>query len=193
MDQNKHVSKRKHQGTGGVGKEVVLSLVERKGKVRSHHISAEKNMSPHGVIVKFAGRELTEEKFPSVHQHGAIDGTVTGIRGKDETIHITLNSEGRQVSGCETNRTIAKQLGAKLYEPVRLFGRGRWSRDADGVWILEYFKIESFECLEDVPLMTALAALRSIPTKWDDNAYSELDAMRHGKGKRNGGRMGRNK
>jgi len=39
-EKNKHASKRKHQGTGGVGKEAVLSLVERKGRVRSHHIPA---------------------------------------------------------------------------------------------------------------------------------------------------------
>ena len=39
-EKNKHASKRKHQGTGGVGKEAVFALVERGGKVRSHHIPA---------------------------------------------------------------------------------------------------------------------------------------------------------
>jgi hypothetical protein len=38
LEKNKHRSKRKHLGTGGVGKEPVLSLVERGGKVRSHHV-----------------------------------------------------------------------------------------------------------------------------------------------------------
>ena len=122
--------------------------------------------------MRFPGREIAEEKFASIRQQGSIDGIVTGIRGKDETIHITIQSEGQQVSGCETNRTIAKQLGAKLFEPVRLFGRGRWSRDADGVWSLLYFKIESFDALEDVPLGNALAALRAIPTEWGDGAYT---------------------
>ena len=37
-EKNKHASKRKHVGTGGAGKEAVFSLVERKGKVRSHHV-----------------------------------------------------------------------------------------------------------------------------------------------------------
>jgi transposase-like protein len=40
LEKNKHRSKRQHRGTGGVGKEAVLSLVERGGKVRSHHIQA---------------------------------------------------------------------------------------------------------------------------------------------------------
>lgn len=37
---NQHAKKRKHIGTGGAGKEAVFSLVERKGKVRSHHVPA---------------------------------------------------------------------------------------------------------------------------------------------------------
>jgi transposase-like protein len=40
LEKNKHRSKRKHLGTGGAGKEAVLSLVERGGRVRSHHIPA---------------------------------------------------------------------------------------------------------------------------------------------------------
>jgi hypothetical protein len=147
-----------------------------------------RDTGPRGIVIRFPGRELAEEKFASIRQQGSIDGIVTGIRGKDETIHITLQSEGQQISGCETTRTIAKQLAAKYLEPVRLFGRGSWSRDADGVWSLVKFKIESFEALQDVPLASALDALRAIPTEWGDDAYTELDKMRHGPGdKRNGG------
>jgi hypothetical protein len=38
----------KHKGTGGVGKEAVYSLVERGGKVRSHHVPSvnAKNLAP---------------------------------------------------------------------------------------------------------------------------------------------------
>jgi transposase-like protein len=39
-EKNKHASKRQHLGTGGIGKEAVFALVERGGKVRSHHIPA---------------------------------------------------------------------------------------------------------------------------------------------------------
>lgn len=40
LEKNKHASKRKHVGTGGAGKEAVFSLVERGGKVQSHHVPA---------------------------------------------------------------------------------------------------------------------------------------------------------
>ena len=143
---------------------------------------------PQGISLAFRGRELAEEAFTSINQHGSIDGIITGIRGKDETIHITLQFEGAQISGCETNRMIAKQLGARLFEPVRLFGRGRWARDADGVWTLLKFRVESFETLDGAPLTTALAALRSVPAAWDDESFSELLAIRRGPGgKRHGG------
>ena len=39
LEKNKHASKRKHVGTGGSGKEAVFSLVERGGRVRSHHVT----------------------------------------------------------------------------------------------------------------------------------------------------------
>ncbi len=48
LEKNKHRCKRKHAGTGGAGKEAVYSLVERGGRVRSHHVPAvtAKNLGP---------------------------------------------------------------------------------------------------------------------------------------------------
>src|SRR6516165_6373946 len=37
-EKNKHRNKRHNTGTGGVGKEIMFSLVERGGGVRSHHV-----------------------------------------------------------------------------------------------------------------------------------------------------------
>lgn len=142
-----------------------------------------------GVVVRFPGRELTQEKFPSVRQHGSIDGIITGIRGRDATAHVTLQSEGQQLSGCEIrDRSLAKQLAAKYLEPVRLFGRGKWTRDADGVWQLEDFRVESFQALDAAPLGKALEELRAVSVEWGDDEYSRLTDDRIGPAgsKRNG-------
>jgi transposase-like protein len=40
LEKNKHRNRREHKGTGGAGKEAVFALVERGGRVRSHHIPA---------------------------------------------------------------------------------------------------------------------------------------------------------
>lgn len=139
------------------------------------------------VIVRFPGREVVTEKFASVRQQGTIDGMVMRVGGQDDTVPIWLEAEGKQIARCHTNRHIAKQLGAKLFEQVRLFGRGRWGRDSDGNWSLLEFKIENFEPLDDAPLTSALAALRAIPMEFGENAYRELGDMRHGGIKGNGG------
>ena len=131
-------------------------------------------------IIRFPGREEAEETFPAVRQQGSIDGVVVRIGGKDETVHVTLESENEQIAGCYTTRQIAKELGHRLFEPVRLFGRGRWNRDNDGRWSLLDFKIESFEPLVDVPLSEALTQLRGIKTEWGPEALSELPSIRHG-------------
>lgn len=137
-------------------------------------------------IIRFPGREEAEEAFPAVRQHGSVDGVVVRIGGTDQTVHVTLESENEQITGCYTNRQIAKELGHKLFEPVRLHGRGRWTRDSDGRWALLDFKVESFESLEDKPLSEALAEIRSIKTEWGHDALTELPIIRHGRS-RNGG------
>jgi len=140
-------------------------------------------------ILQFPGRLEATEKFTAVRQQGSIDGILNSVGGKDDTVHLRLQDHaGNQISGCHTSRTLGKELGKRLFESVRLFGRGRWNRDDEGVWTLEDFKVENFEPLDDAPLSDALAALRAIPTEWDDKAATELGVIRHGSGgKRNGG------
>jgi hypothetical protein len=143
-----------------------------------------------GVIIRFPGREEAQEEFASVRQYGSIDGIVTWVGGTDETAHITLETEGQQVSRIFTTRPLAKALDPKLFEPVRLHGRGRWCRDSEGTWSLIDFKAESFEPLDDAPLSAVVSQLREIPSDWSDDAYGELGTIRHGpksRGKRNGG------
>lgn len=141
-----------------------------------------------GAVVRFPGREAEEEQFQSINQQGSVDGILTGIKGNDATVHLTIVSGEEQITGCETNRSLAKRLAAKLYEPIRLFGRGRWQRDAEGNWSLKTFRVESFDALEERSLSEALEAMRGIPTEWDGNSLTEIASMRTGFGsKRNGG------
>ena len=147
------------------------------GDLRNGHA---KNTGGSSVILRFPGRDEDKEEFAIVRQQGSFDGIVTGVSGKDTTAHILLLVEGQQISGFYTTRAIAKQIGAKFDDAVRLFGRGRWRRDNEGIWVLIDFKVESWAPLDDASLSDALADLRSIPTEWNDNAYAELDEIRHG-------------
>jgi hypothetical protein len=91
-----------------------------------------------------------------------------------------LRVEGRTVSGCWARLHTAKALAPHLFEPMRLFGKGRWERTEDGVWVLDHFTIENFEKLNDEPLSSVLDTLRSIGGDWGPGALEELQAVRHG-------------
>jgi len=138
----------------------------------------EKKRGP--VILTFPGIQEAVEDFPSVREHGSIDGYVMRVGGMDETVHVLLQSEGEPIAGCYTTRLIAKQLAQRLFEPARLFGKGRWGRDREGNWTLETFKIESFEWLQANPLSVAVTKLRAIGGDWGKGAYDELKTIRHG-------------
>ena len=140
------------------------------------------------VILPFPGRDESQEQFAAVRQQGFVDGKVISVSGQDKTAHIMLMVEDQPIAGFYTTRTIAKQLAKMWDEQVRLVGRGRWRRDAEGNWSLVDFKIESFEALQEAPLSDVLERLRAIDAEWDDNAYSDLDVIRHGpRGAANGG------
>lgn len=132
-------------------------------------------------ILEFPGRDEVEESFANIKQSGTIEGFVIRVGGTGDSIPILLESEGRQIAGCHTNRQIAKDLAKCLFEPVRVGGMGYWIRDAEGEWALRHFRIATFEQLEDMPLSTALTKLRSIDAEWDEDAYDDVMADRHGR------------
>ena len=86
-------------------------------------------------ILRFPGKEEEKLKYTSIQQQGEIEGEVIRIGGKQEMVPILLSVEGREIAGCHANRRIAKELAKNLFEPVRLFGEGRWDRGL--VWEVE--------------------------------------------------------
>lgn len=131
-------------------------------------------------LITFPGKNEAEEQFTSIAEQGAIDGIIVRIGGSDRSVHAILEQQGEQLTGIWMSRAVGKQLAHKLFEPVRLYGRGRWNRDADGNWNLKDFKVDRFEALDDAPLSAAIADLRTVGVEFDENTYSELSAIRHG-------------
>jgi len=134
-------------------------------------------------IIVFPGREESEERFEGIHQRGTVDGEIMRVGGFGKNVPIILRSEDQPIPHCYTSHAIAKRLGARLYEHVRLFGLGRWSRDAEGSWTLDAFRIETFEILKDERLSDSLVALRRIKTDWNSGSLAELELIRHGTAK----------
>jgi hypothetical protein len=105
---------------------------------------------------------------------------VIRIGGTGDPVPVMLQTSDRTVSGCYAKRNIAKVLAQLLFEPVRLFGVGRWTRDPDGNWLLNRFTIDRFEKLASEPLSLEIARLRSLGGDWGDNAIEEILKLRYG-------------
>jgi transposase-like protein len=98
LEKNKHRSKRKHVGTGGAGKEAVFALVERKGRVRSHHVEAvtAKNLRP-----------IVEAQIHSATHVMTDEGAVAKKIGGEFAKHSTVNhGAGEYVRGDAHTNTI---------------------------------------------------------------------------------------
>ena len=139
-------------------------------------------------IIRFPGIHETDS-FVALRQQCSVDGEVVRIGGTQERVPITLRSEEELISGCYTTRATAKKLATRLFEPVRLFGTGRFIREDTGSWKLEHFDFDSFIPLTEEPLSSAVEALRSIPGgEWEEDALEQLRYLRHGPtGVQNGG------
>jgi hypothetical protein len=129
-------------------------------------------------IVVFPGVEDAEEVISGISRYGSLDGEIVRVGGLKNTVPIMLKCEQGELSGCWASKAVAKALACSLFEPVRLFGTGHWNRNDEGKWKLDYFHVESFVPLRDVPLSAALNEIRALKIDWDDKAYDELDAIR---------------
>jgi hypothetical protein len=138
-------------------------------------------------IIEFP--KLVVPAYVSVVEEGTLEGIVIRIGGKDQTIHIHLK-DGDQVYSCyTTDVSKAKELRPYLLEhekPIRLSGKGKWSRPPNGAWELLEFKIYDFEPLNNDELQQVLERMRRIPgSGWDkiDDPLGELDRISKGSNK----------
>jgi hypothetical protein len=134
-------------------------------------------------LIEFPGSKAQLPPFVAVSERGEIDGEVQRVGGLGDPVPVLLTAEGRTFSGCWAKRDIAKPLALRLFEPVRLFGEGRWIRSPTGNWALASFRIESFQELHGDSLSETVNKLRAIPgLNLGDNIVSELLISRHGEG-----------
>lgn len=125
-------------------------------------------------IIRFPGKELEKLKLSSIQQAGEIDGEVIRVGGSKEIVPILLEVEGKDISGCHARRDVAKDLAKNLFEPVRLYGDGRWDRNIDGEWDLVYFFVHRFDVLKEISLSSTVLALRSLKGEWGKDSLHEI-------------------
>jgi hypothetical protein len=133
-------------------------------------------------LLAFPGRTRPKvQSYGPFNQDGHLDGVLISVGGKDETISIRLQNGETIYANCDTTRTIARELGKHLFEPVRIHGSGRWTREADGKWTLLRFRVHRFDVLGSVSLRDTVTALRAVPgSGWEEQVdpLAELDDLR---------------
>ncbi|TXT27145.1 MAG: hypothetical protein FD134_220 [Gallionellaceae bacterium] len=123
-------------------------------------------------VLVFPGKKTPLAEEVVVHEQGDLDGVIIRVGGKDDTVPVWIEGEGKVIYKCQTNRDIARQLAAHLFDhPVRVTGSGQWCRTPERKWELEDFKIKSFEILDDSPLEKVVNDLRQI----EGNLWNEMD------------------
>jgi hypothetical protein len=124
----------------------------------------------HAELVAFPGRERPKPaSYGPFSQDGHLDGVLISIGGKDETVPVRLQNGSMIYTNCDTTRPLARELGRHLFEPIRIFGVGRWKREASGEWTLVRFRISRFEVLDKSTLRDAVTTLRTISgSGWND-------------------------
>jgi hypothetical protein len=141
-------------------------------------------------ILEFPGRRAERPIFSWVEQRGEVDGEVARVGGTGDPVPLLLQTADGTLSGCQARRSIAKQLGQFLFEPVRLFGIGYWTRTPAGKWVLNRFNVEQFEKLDAEPLSAEILRLRALDYDWGPDAIAELLRLRHGNGEEGHGNGG---
>ncbi len=138
-----------------------------------------------GVVVRFPGRDRPRPvEYVGIREQGILDGEIIRIGGRDETVHLSLQTGDAVLSAIDTDREMGRRLGPLIFGPtIRLLGMGTWRRSEDGLWSLDRFKVSSFEVLEDRPLADAVREIRELRgSTWGsepDPVSAALDA-RHG-------------
>ena len=130
-------------------------------------------------IIEFPGRTRpVESSIGPIIQPGTLDGEVIQVGGRDETINIHIRA-GDDIRHCITTKAIARNLARHIFgTPVRVRGRGTWSRAESGEWEFHGFNIESFEPLEETPLSKVFEGLRARLTPPEGGRLNPIDLVR---------------
>jgi hypothetical protein len=129
-------------------------------------------------IIEFPGRNRpVASSVGPVVQPGTLDGEVIQVGGRDESINIHIRS-GDDIHYCVTSKAIARRLAQHIFgPPIRVRGKGTWSRAESGEWKLRRFDIEGFETPDETPLSKVFDGLRSRLAPPEGGRLNPIDLM----------------
>lgn len=143
-----------------------------------------KVIDPHGTnVVEFPGiQRFTEPVVGPFNQPYTVDGVPIKIGGAGDIVPVHLEERDKTIHIGKTTRPIAIDIAKYLFSGmIRAEGVARVRRAADGTWIFEQFRINSFRPLDTAPLQSVVEQLRAVPSDLRElkDPFGALDAIRY--------------
>lgn len=133
-----------------------------------------------GVVIEFPGANAPRpDVLGPIKQIGSLQGTLMRIGGTDSTVPMILQNGSMTYSNINCDRTTARELARCLFEPVRVFGEGRWRRESNGDWKLISFRVSRFERLKQTTIKNAIEDIhrKHAREKFDDSEDLSIDQI----------------
>lgn len=139
--------------------------------LRDDNASGELRAPGGAKIIAFPGKKEALDEEVVINEAGTIEGQLVRLGGKDETAHATMEIEPGRWENFALGRGLAKELARYLYgDDIRVFGKGKWRRSVEGVWVLDAFFAERFECIGNSDLVETMRQLGDL----QGNAWWEV-------------------
>lgn len=126
------------------------------------------------VVYLFAGKCVETEQVERLHQEGTVDGTVTGLVGADDTMHLHLRDHGgNDFRLLIRDESLAREILKNFrFGTIRAHIRGGWIRTELG-WVPEANRctVVQFEVLDDSPAGAVFDELAQV----DGNGWTSME------------------
>jgi hypothetical protein len=113
------------------------------------------------LCLKLEGKAAVPAKSISVRDRVCVQGRLHRIEGRDETVHIGFDDDGR-VFRAKVTRAQAMTIAQHMFGLVQVEGTAELQRNALGVWEIGEIRAEDVRPLHDEPLSVTVEKLRSL-------------------------------
>ncbi len=121
-------------------------------------------------VIEFPGRKTPISQEVVIHETGDLEGVVIRVGGRGASVPVSIDASGGVFHKCSAPRVVAKRLASHLFEgEIRVTGRGKWLRTAEGAWELQSFEIADFIALDAPSLGKFIGDMQTIAgSLWND-------------------------